>query len=279
MKRPLRHKWIIGAAALSLSLLAVALLPVSDGMAGPLRSGVETVSRPFLRLFSPVREKISEAEAWFQDREALRAENEALRADLAQARKNAAAGDLARQENRRLRTLLGWSADRTDLTLTAAWVIARTPDSWQRSVTLDRGSAAGAAVGQCVVEETGALVGRVTQVGQDWCRVALVTDPAFQVTAVGTRSEVLGTAAGDLGRLAAGETTLTGLTRTDPLQLRETVVTFAAQGACPAGLVIGTVTSQAEDPGGLTRTGVLTPAADLDRLGQVFLVTAFRAGG
>lgn len=279
MKRPVRHKWIIGAAALSLSLLAVALLPVSDGAAGPLRSGVETVSRPFLRLFSPVREKIYEAEAWMQDRAALQAENEALRADLAQAQAEARAGTLARQENRRLRTLLGWATEEQALTLTPAWVIARTPDNWQRSVTLDRGSRAGAAVGQCVVEEHGALVGRVTQVGETWCQVALVTDPAFQVTAVGVHSQVLGTVTGDRDRLAAGETALTGLTRADPLQLGEPVVTFAAQGAYPAGLVIGTVTSLAEDPGGLTQAGVLTPAADLDRLGQVFLVTAFREGG
>lgn len=280
MKRPFRHKWIRWtAAALSLSLLAVALSPVADGRAGPLRSGMETVSRPFLRLFSPVTEKIRQAETWFQGMEALAAENEALRADLAQAERAARSGTLARRENQRLRDLLDWSSGREDLTLLDAWVLARTPDNWQRSVTLDRGCEDGAAAGQCVVDQHGALVGRVTQVGQNWCQVSLVTDPAFRVTAVGVHSEVLGTVEGDLGRLAAGETTLTGLTQTDPLQLGEPVVTFAAQGAYPAGLLVGTVTSLAADPGGLTQRGILTPAADLERLGQVFLVTAFREEG
>lgn len=211
--------------------------------------------------------------------EALAAENEALRADLAQAERAARSGALARRENQRLRDLLDWSSGREDLTLLDAWVLARIPDNWQRSVTLDRGREDGAAVGQCVVDQHGALVGRVTQVGQDWCQVSLVTDPAFRVTAVGVHSEVLGTVEGDLGRLAAGETTLTGLTQTDPLQLGEPVVTFAAQGAYPAGLLVGTVTSLAADPGGLTQRGILTPAADLERLGQVFLVTAFREEG
>ncbi len=30
-----------------------------------------------------------------------------------------------------------------------------------------------------------------------------------------------------------------------------------------------------EDPGGLTRSAILTPAADLNTLSQVFVVTAF----
>ena len=49
----------------------------------------------------------------------------------------------------------------------------------------------------------------------------------------------------------------------------------AAQGVYPSGLVVGTVMSLEEDPGGLTRSAILTPAADLNTLSQVFVVTAF----
>ena len=63
MKKPFRHKWIaIIAAALSLSLLAAALALVLNGTAGPLRSGWETAPRPFLRLFSPLSEKVHQME-------------------------------------------------------------------------------------------------------------------------------------------------------------------------------------------------------------------------
>ena len=52
-------------------------------------------------------------------------------------------------------------------------------------------------------------------------------------------------------------------------------MTFAAQESYPSGLVVGTVTSLADDPGGLTQSGIITPAADLDSLSQVFIVTNF----
>ena len=59
------------------------------------------------------------------------------------------------------------------------------------------------------------------------------------------------------------------------VQAGEEVVTFAAGESYPSGLLAGTVDRVETDPGGLTRTAVLTPAADLANLGQVFVVTAF----
>lgn len=276
MKKPFRHKWIaIIAAALSLSLMAAALALVLNGTAGPLRSGLETVSRPFLRLFSPISEKVQQVETYFRGVDALRAENEALKEELAALEQEAMTGKLAQQENQRLRSLLDLTASGQELTLESAWVVARTPDNWQKSVTLDKGTSAGVQAGQCVVDQHGALVGRVSETGKSWCEVSLLTDPAFQLAGMGTNSGVLGSVEGNLSLIATGEVRFSGLTQADPVQLGEGVVTFAAQESYPSGLVVGTVTSLADDPGGLTQSGILTPAADLDSLSQVFIVTDF----
>ena len=53
------------------------------------------------------------------------------------------------------------------------------------------------------------------------------------------------------------------------------MVTFAAGETYPSGLLVGTVDRVEADPGGLTRSAILTPAADLANLAQVFVVTAF----
>ncbi len=276
MKKPFRHKWIaIIAAALSLSLLAAALTLVLNGTAGPLRSGMETVSRPFLRLLSPLSEKVHQAQTWARGMEGLRAENAALREELAALEQAAMTGRLAQQENQRLRALLALDPAAQGLTLEAAWVVARPPDNWQRSVTLDKGTSAGVRAGQCVVDAHGALVGRVSQAGKRWCQVCLLTDPAFQLAGMGTHSGVLGSVEGALDWMTTGEVRFSGLTQADPLQLGEGVVTFAAQESYPSGLVVGTVTGRTDDPGGLTQSGLLTPAADLDRLSEVFVVTDF----
>ena len=126
-----------------------------------------------------------------------------------------------------------------------------------------------------VVDHCRALVGQVKEAGERWATVTLVTDGAFQLAGQGSRWGTLGALSGDLALLPQGELAFTCLTQADPVQAGEEVVTFAAGESYPSGLLAGTVDRVETDPGGLTRTAVLTPAADLANLGQVFVVTAF----
>lgn len=277
MKGFLHHTWgKFLAVALSLSLIAAAGALVFTGTPDPLRDVGETLSRPFLRLFSAAAGAIGQAGDYLEGMEKLRAENAALTEEVAQLKERARTGDLAQAENDRLRDLLGLAQTGQDLTLTSAWVIARTPDNWQGEVVIDQGQNQGLAAGQCVIDSHGALVGRIQEAGSTWSSVSLVTDPAFQLAGQAARSGVLGTLAGDLNLLPQGQTAFGGLTQDDHVQTGEEIVTFAAGDTYPSGLVVGTVASVTEDPGGLTRSAILDPAADLDSLSQVFVVTAFQ---
>lgn len=273
MKGLLRHTWVKWiAVALSLSLIAAAVALVLDGTPAPLRDVGETVSRTFSRLFSAVTEKLRQGEDYVKGVQTLRAEKAALEAELAEYKQAARAGELATAENARLRSLLGLQEAGQSLTLVSAWVVARPADNWQGEVTLDQGTGQGVQAGQCVVDQHGALVGRVKEAGATWAAVTLVGDGAFQIAGQGTRSGVLGALAGSLD----GDLAFTCLTQADPVQVGEEVVTFAAQESYPSGLAVGRVASLTTDPGGLTRSARLAPAADLDNLTQVFVVTAFQ---
>lgn len=277
MKGFFQHTWVkLIAVALSLSLIAAAAALVLDGTSAPLRGWGERVSRPFSRLFSAAAGKLRQGEDYLKGIAALQAENDALEQALAEAKQAARAGELATAENARLRSLLGLKEAGQDLTLTAAWVVARPGDNWQGEVTLDRGSEEGVRAGQCVVDEHGALVGRVKETGKTWAAVTLLWDGAFQLAGQGTQSGVLGTLEGKLDLLPQGSLAFSCLTEADPVQVGEEIVTFAAQESYPSGLVVGTVASLTTDPGGLTRSAILTPAADLHRLSEVFVITSFR---
>ena len=277
MKGFFQHTWVkLIAVALSLSLIAAAAALVLDGTSAPLRGWGERVSRPLSRLFSAAAGKLRQGEDYLKGIAALQAETDALEQALAEAKQAARAGELATAENARLRSLLGLKEAGQDLTLTAAWVVARPGDNWQGEVTLDQGSEEGVRAGQCVVDEHGALVGRVKETGKTWAAVTLLWDGAFQLAGQGTQSGVLGTLEGKLDLLPQGSLAFSCLTEADPVQVGEEIVTFAAQESYPSGLVVGTVASLTTDPGGLTRSAILTPAADLHRLSEVFVVTSFR---
>lgn len=277
MKGFFQHTWVkLIAVALSLSLIAAAAALVLDGTSAPLRGLGERVSRPFSRLFSAAAGKLRQGEDYLKGVAALQAENDALEQALAEAKQAARTGELATAENARLRSLLGLKEAGQDLTLTAAWVVARPGDNWQGEVTIDQGSEEGVRAGQCVVDEHGALVGRVKETGKTWAAVTLLWDGAFQMAGQGTQSGVLGTLEGKLDLLPQGSLAFSCLTQADPVQVGEEIVTFAAQESYPSGLVVGTVASLTTDPGGLTRSAILTPAVDLHKLSEVFVVTSFR---
>lgn len=118
-------------------------------------------------------------------------------------------------------------------------------------------------------------MGRVKEVGKHWAVVTLVCDPALSLAGQGVSSGVLGAVEGRTDLLPKGETSFSCLTAADPVQAGERVLTFAAGENYPSGLLVGTVRQIVDDPGGLTRAAIVEPAADLNNLGQVFVVTDF----
>lgn len=84
--------------------------------------------------------------------------------------------EAALQENERLRNLLElqpkeWSCDKA-----AAMVTARSTSNWESTLTIGKGSAAGIAVDDCVVDEYWNLVGVVAEVGENWATVRTLVD-------------------------------------------------------------------------------------------------------
>lgn len=111
--------------------------------------------------------------------------------------------------------------------------------------------------------------------GASWANVTLLWDPGFQMAGQGTKSGVLGSLEGSLDLLSRGELALACLTEADPVSLGEEVVTFAAQGVYPSGLVVGTVMSWRRTPAASPARPSSPRPPDLNTLSQVFVVTAF----
>lgn len=233
------------------------------------------MSRPFSRFFSLVTDKLRQGGDYLKGVQALPGGEQGPGAGGGPAPAGRRAGDLATEENARLRSLLELQETGQDLTFTAAWVVARAPDNWKGEVTLDQGTDQGIQAGQCVVDEHGALVGRVKEVGASWANVTLLWDPGFQMAGPGDQVRVLGSLEGSLDLLSRGEL---GPGLPDGGRPR---LPGGGGGHLrgPGGVSLGAGGGHGDVPGGgprgLTRSAILTPAADLNTLSQVFVVTAF----
>jgi rod shape-determining protein MreC len=211
----------------------------------------------------------------FEDVETLQQENDELRQQIAELEEQLRQMEPAATENKELRQLLGLRQQRSDLVFEAARVTQRDVSNWASTLVLDRGSQHGVAIGDCAVDSAGNLVGVVTDVGLNWCRLSTVLDTDSQFGARVFRTGETAVAGGDLALMSEGRLRLQYLSDSANLIKGDVIVTSGLGGYYPAGLVIGTVESVQTDDGGLARYAVLSPKCDVAAIQEMFIITDF----
>jgi rod shape-determining protein MreC len=191
----------------------------------------------------------------------LRGENEHLRVQALQAGET-------REENTRLRRLLGLR-DRLPLATVAGEVIGREAGGWVRSLTVNRGRSDGIAQQTPVIMPDG-LVGRVFQVHRGAALIQLLNDPASTVGAVVQRTRTAGLVEGDAGGAVRFKFMARDGASVAPGDL---VVTSGLGTLFPKGLPVGRVVKIEDKGSALFHFAVLAPAVDFSRVEEVLLVT------
>ena len=265
--------WILFATA----VIAVAMAAMSffASTSSPLSNMAGVLSSPFRSAYSSLANWIDEQQAYFADNQALLAENQALRNQIAEMERDFRLSKDDSEENARLRELLDLREKRRDFQFESAMVTQRSTSNWISSLTLDRGTLHGAAVGNCVVTEEGFLVGIVTEVGLNWCTVLTVLDTDTSLGALVFRTGDVAIAQGRFDLMTEGRLTLSYLPADCQLLAGDLVVTSGLGGYYPSDLVIGTVESVQLDDSGSSRFAVVMPSARLEQLKQVFIIKSF----
>lgn len=266
-----------GVIFLCVSTAAAALLCV----AAATDSGTDPVHSAFGGIIAPLRAGSAAAGRWvesfaarFAAVEELQARNEALEQKVAELEESLRQAQTDSEENRRLRELLGLRRRRRDFSLEAAFVTARSGSNWASALTLDKGTACGVAIGNCVMDSRGALAGVVTEAGETWCTVTTVLDPSSELGAKVFRTGETGIASGNLRLMTENRLSLHFL-EGGALKSGDLVITSGLGGYYPAGLLIGSVEELRTDDGGVEQYAVLIPRADIDGATELFIITAF----
>ena len=170
---------------------------------------------------------------------------------------------------------MGLQAKRRDFVFESAKVNARSTDNWRSTLTISKGSSAGVEAGDCVVTETGILVGVVTDVGLNWSTVSTVINTDIELGGLVTRTYAAGILEGDFALMSEGRLKLSYLPDGAQLVSGDEVLTSGKGDVYPSGLVVGHVEGVFTDPSGMTRYAVILPDVDFDSLVEVFVIKEF----
>lgn len=233
---------------------------VAQAIMTPLRSGVNGLVRQAEKLYSYIFRY-----------EALEAENEALKEELAELRRSVRATDALQRENKRLSDLAGLKQEREDFKLVSAYIITWDSNDWSSSFTINKGSNSGIAVDMVVITAQAEVVGLVTEVGSNWATVTTVLDSSLEISANMASSGYSGMVQGAYTTGSEGMLRMDYLPTDAVIRNNDQVVT-AGSTLYPRDLILGYVVNAGFNETGVAKYALLTPAANFDDLEQVFVL-------
>ena len=209
--------------------------------------------------------------------DSLVAENESLRAQLADAQQSARDGAEAAEENVRLQQLLELQAEHPDYVFESAKIVLWSSSNWSHSFTISKGKSSGIELGDPVVTENNVVVGQVTALDEAWATVSTVIDVDMSLGAYVGDLNTTGIVLGEYALMKNRQSKLTYMVDGAQLYEGDEVLTSGAGGAFPAGLVIGRLCAVQTEAGGQITFGLVEPACDFDSLVQVFIIKDYDA--
>lgn len=275
MKDFLRQNGILLLVAAVLLSVALSLGSAVFGGTDPVSNAVNAVATPFRTGVSAVLDWFGGVRDYVLHYDQLHEELDALRARVAELEDEVRQNEEAAKENEKLRELLDLQQKRSDFSFQSARVSERSTSNWSNTLTLSRGSDAGLEVGDCVITETGALVGVLSEVGVNWSTVSTVINTTTELGGMVNRTYSAGVLEGDFTLMGQGKLKLSYLSDSAQLVSGDEVLTSGKGGVYPSGLVVGTVDGVFTDPSGINRYAVVTPTAALEDLTEVFIITDF----
>lgn len=266
-----------------LLLIIAFLLSILIGIVGGVMGGnADPMSNVFSFITTPIRNGVSAAADWAEGvysyvfhYSQLQEELEQLRAQVAEMEEQARLGQDALRENDQLHELLNLAKRRRDFVFESARVTAPVTSNWQSTLTISKGTNFGIEVGDCVVTETGVLVGVVSTVGTNSSVVSTIINTDIDMGGIVARTYSSGILEGDFTLMEEGKLKLSYLPDGAQLVAGDEVLTSGKGGVYPSGLVVGQIEGVFTEPSGKTRYAVVVPEVDLGSLIEVFVIKDF----
>lgn len=255
-------------------LSGVPTILTAMGQGNVVKDCVMTVVTPLMRGTAAIGNAFRGFMDYFTEFDRLKAENKALYDRVNELELEVYNADLIEEENKWMRLYLGAKRAHTEYSFCDANLIGSDSGGYISAFTLDRGSSSGIKVGMPVVTNIG-VVGRVTEVGLTFCRVSTIINYDSSIGAYIERSGEVGLISGDFERRRDGLCILEYLPFGADVEIGDKVYSSGLGSVYPRGLYVGEVVEITGDPYDHTKIAVVKPAADLENITKVMILTRY----
>ncbi len=252
------------------AVFAAITLVIADSRLGAfikIRAYMDTAVSPFYFLANGPRKVLDNVSETLATRGQLELENRALRQELLLKNTTLQLLGQFRQENNRLRELLG-SPLRRDEQKMVTQVMSSGTDPYSDQVVIDKGTNNGVYEGQPVISDRG-VVGQVVAVSKLTSRVLLICDASHALPIQVLRNDIRVIAAGNG---CTDDLLLEHLPGNTDIRVGDVLVTSGLGGRFPEGYPVAVVSSVKVDSQRAYTVIQARPTADLQRLRYLLLL-------
>ena len=256
-----KSKFFIICIIVAIILALVPTLIAAFGGTDLLRSAIGTLSKPFTMCATSVANAFNGFVDVFTEYDSLKAENEALREELEEYKNKEYNEEILKEQNKWLKDYINIHDENPEFIFTDALLISRESGNYSSLMTFNKGSLHGVKKGSPVISEKG-LIGRVSELGLDWCRVEPIIETSSSIGVYMDRTGAKAIVEGSAELYRDGLCRMTYISNTD-VKIGDRVYTAGGSSHYPAGLLVGSVCDIYTDEATGALTAVIEPAQEL----------------
>lgn len=276
MKQFFKNKFFYIISIVTLLVTIVPTIFYSMGLTFVFRDAVGVILTPMQKLFNYATEAVDGFAAYFYRFDELVEENNALREQVAELREQVYDSTEREEMYTWLSGFLELKMAHNDYKFLSASVTGRESGNYSKILTLDVGSGAGVELNMPVITSEG-IVGQVTEVGYNWCKVTTIVEANSSVGAYIERTSDAGVCEGSFELSDDGICELNYLPSESQAAVGDRILSTGYGSVYPRGLVVGFIEAVAMNPYTRSLTVQVKCAVDFSELTQVMIITDFDA--
>ena len=271
MRSGTSKKPVIICILTAILFIILALSTYRDRTAGKEETLFHAAAEPIVTFVNEITDTVSDFFERVFSPSAIQAENKELKNKIAYYERELLLYEEMSRENARLQELLDYVQQNENMRYLTACVTVRSTNEYVDSLTLNVGTRHGVTEQIPVVSGLG-LIGRVTEVGNSWCKVHTLMNDEMRISVMVERTRDEGT----LGGLILNNGEIIGiqlyyLPEGADIKVGDRIITSGIGGVYPKGITIGEVVSLPEDENAAYNACVM-PTVDFSHLENVLLI-------
>ena len=273
MLRFFKSKWFIVSFITIVLLVVMGVSANKNSKLNWLNNIISVPMKPVQGFLSSVGQKVEDILSYFKDIEDVKKENDILRAEVAELKKQNREMATLESKNEELRRALRLKEQFGGYTIHGANIIAVDPSNWFSVFKIDIGKRDGIHIDSPVVTSGKGLVGRVVSADNSTANVQTIIDAQSAIS--GWIAKAGGGHAivrGDMELKGKGLCKMDYIPLEVDVEVGDVIETSGLGGIYPKGIVIGEVIEVRKSNSELERYAIIQPAADLRDSRGIFCV-------